>query len=172
MKNVLTIVALFACVSVFAQGQTQKETANMLAYASGQVMQLAEVMPSEKYEWTPEEGVRTFTGVLQHLISANYFFATKLGATLPAGVNMETLEQDLTTKEELQAAIKQSSELIIGAINNVKDADLPNKIEFPFPGEYTTMTAMLIGLSHTNEHLGQMIAYCRSNGVVPPWSQQ
>ncbi len=172
MKKGLTIVALFASVSVFAQGQMQKETANMLNYASGQIIQLAEAMPAEKYDWTPEEEVRTFSGVMLHVISANYFFATKLGATLPAGVNMETLESDLTSKEQLISAVKQSSELIVGAIQNVKDADLPNKVEFPFPGEYTTMTAILIGLSHTNEHLGQMIAYARSNDVVPPWSQQ
>jgi uncharacterized damage-inducible protein DinB len=26
-------------------------------------------------------------------------------------------------------------------------------------------------VAHMNEHLGQSIAYARSNGVVPPWSQ-
>jgi uncharacterized damage-inducible protein DinB len=25
-------------------------------------------------------------------------------------------------------------------------------------------------VSHEHEHLGQMIAYARSNGVTPPWS--
>lgn len=144
MKKVLTNCALFVSATLFAQGQLQTETANMLNYASGQVMQLAQAMPSEKYEWTPEEDVRTFTGVLHHIISAIYFFAMKLGATLPSGENMETLEQDLKTKEDIEAAVKQSSELIVGAIKNVKDADLPNKINFPFPGEYTTMSAILM----------------------------
>ena len=26
-------------------------------------------------------------------------------------------------------------------------------------------------VAHMNEHLGQSIAYARSNGVVPPWSR-
>ena len=57
------------------------------------------------------------------------------------------------------------------AIKNTTDASLPDKVEFPFPGEFTKMTASLIALSHANEHLGQLIAYARTNGVVPPWSQ-
>ena len=30
---------------------------------------------------------------------------------------------------------------------------------------------LLRALAHANEHLGQMIAYARVNGVVPPWSK-
>ena len=31
---------------------------------------------------------------------------------------------------------------------------------------------MWIGATtHLHEHLGQLIAYARSNGVVPPWSR-
>jgi hypothetical protein len=60
---------------------------------------------------------------------------------------------------------------MIEAIKNTKDASLPNKVEFPFPGEFTSMTAILIALAHSNEHLGQLIAYARTNGVTPPWSE-
>ena len=30
---------------------------------------------------------------------------------------------------------------------------------------------LLILLSHSHEHLGQLIAYARSNDVTPPWSE-
>jgi hypothetical protein len=83
---------------------------------------------------------------------------------------METLSQDLKTKADLTAALKQSSELIVEAIKNVDDAALGKKMEFPFPGEYTTTSAILIALTHCNEHLGQLIAYGRSNEITPPWS--
>jgi uncharacterized damage-inducible protein DinB len=26
-------------------------------------------------------------------------------------------------------------------------------------------------IAHANEHMGQLIAYARMNGIVPPWSQ-
>jgi hypothetical protein len=30
--------------------------------------------------------------------------------------------------------------------------------------------AWILTTTHLHEHLGQLIAYARSNGVVPPWS--
>ena len=39
-------------------------------------------------------------------------------------------------------------------------------------GTQMTKRAILIALAaHGNEHLGQLIAYARMNGVVPPWSK-
>ena len=172
MKKLLFICALFASASTFAQNQVQTETTNMINFASGRLMQLAEAIPEDKYSWAPEDGVRSVAGVFAHVISANYFFATKLGASLPEGVNMETLEADLSTKEAIGPALKQSTELIVSAIKGLEDSSMPNKIEFPFPGDYTTMSAVLIVQSHCNEHLGQLIAYSRMNGITPPWSEQ
>lgn len=172
MKKVLTICALFVSATLFAQNQFQTETTNQINYAAGKVLQLAEAIPADKFSWSPEEGVRSVAGVCAHVVSANYFFAMKLGATLPEGVNLQTVEQDLTTKEDLLPALKQSTELIVSAIKAVKDDAMGDKIEFPFPGEYTTMSAILIVEGHCNEHLGQLIAYGRMNGITPPWSQQ
>jgi len=69
-------------------------------------------------------------------------------------------------------ALKKSSDFIAEAIKNVEDQDLASKIEFPVPGEFTVISAILIGFSHCNEHLGQLIAYSRMNGVTPPWSEK
>lgn len=172
MKRLLTILALFVCAGAFAQNQVQTETSNQINSAAGKVMQLAEAIPAEKYNWSPEEGVRSIAGVIGHVISVNYFFAMKLGATIPEGVNPQTIEQDITTKEALIPALKQSTELIVSAVTALDNSSLANKIEFPFPGEYTTLSAILIAQGHCNEHLGQLIAYGRMNGIAPPWSQQ
>jgi uncharacterized damage-inducible protein DinB len=171
MKSLFALVGVLISLNAFCQGQLQKEASGSLGFVSGHVMQLAQAVPSEKYSWAPEKGVRSFAGVFAHIISANYFFATKLGAKLPAGVEMESLETKLKTKEEIAAALKQSYDLIIGAVKNAKDAELANKVEFPFPGEYTNMSSILISLAHSNEHLGQLIAYSRMNGIKPPWSE-
>ncbi|MCK5104245.1 MAG: DinB family protein [Cyclobacteriaceae bacterium] len=172
MKKVFFIIALFVSASVAAQGQFQNESAGMITQTAGKIMQLADAVPADKYNWSPEDDVRSFSGVFYHVVSANYFFATKLGATLPDGVNMETLEQDLKTKGDITPALKQSTDLITEAIKNVNDDALATKVEFPFPGDYTNTTAVLIALSHCNEHLGQLIAYSRMNGITPPWSQK
>ena len=171
MKNSLFVLALLSATLSFGQGQFQKESAGSLTHVSGQVMQLAKAIPADKYTYTPQKGVRSVAAVCAHIISANYFFASKLGGQIPADVKMETLEKDLVSKDAIEKELKRSYELMIGAINNTKDASLPAKVEFPFPGDYTGMSAILISLGHSNEHLGQLIAYARINGITPPWSK-
>lgn len=172
MKNILAIIILLTSLNAYCQGQFQKESTGSLSFVSGHVMQLAQAVPADKYAYTPQTGVRSFAEVCAHVISANYFFASKLGAKIPDGVNMETLEKDLKTKDAVSAELKRSYDLVIGAIKNTNDAALAKKVEFPFPGEYTGMSAILIVLGHSNEHLGQMIAYARLNGITPPWSEK
>jgi uncharacterized damage-inducible protein DinB len=171
MKTILTVAIMLFSLHVFCQGQFQKETSGQITFVSGQVMQLAQAIPAEKYSWSPQAGVRSVAEVCAHIVSANYFFASKLGAKMPEGVKMETIEKDLKTKEAIATELKRSYDLIIGAINNTKDSALPTKVEFPFPGEYTSMSAILIAFGHSQEHLGQLIAYSRMNGITPPWSQ-
>lgn len=162
---------LLASLQAFSQGQFQKETAGSIAFASGQVMQLAEAIPADKYSWSPQTGVRSVAQVFAHIISANYFFASKLGAKIPEGINMQALEKELKTKDAIAAELKRSYDVAINAIKNTPDDALANKVEFPFPGEFTGMSAVLIVLAHSNEHLGQLIAYARMNEITPPWSK-
>ena len=171
MKHLFTIAGLILSTACLSQGQFQNETAGSLSYVSGHVMQLAEAIPAEKYTYSPEQGVRSVAEVCAHIISANYFFASKLGAEIPADVNMETIEQNLKTKDAIQKELKRSYDLMIGAIKSTEDAALTNKVEFPFPGEFTGMSAILVALGHSNEHLGQLIAYARMNKITPPWSE-
>ena len=170
MKKLFTLAVLLISIQAFSQGQFQKESVGTLDHVSGQVMQLAQAIPADKYSWTPEKGVRTVAEVCAHIVSANYFFASKLGATIPADVKMETIEKDLKTKDAIASELKRSYELVTNAIKNTKDEALSAKVEFPFPGDYTQMTAVLITLCHSNEHLGQLVAYARMNKITPPWS--
>jgi uncharacterized damage-inducible protein DinB len=171
MKYAITIFTILFSVYSFGQGQFQKESVGSLSYVSDHVMKLATAIPADKYAYTPQAGVRSVAEVCAHIISANYFFASKLGAKIPADVKMETIEKDLKTKDAIEKEFKRSYELITEAIKNTPDANLANKVEFPFPGEYTSMTAIIIVLGHSNEHLGQLIAYARVNGIKPPWSE-
>lgn len=171
MRFVFTLIALSISTLAFCQGLFQKETVNSLTFVSGHVIDLAKAIPAEKYSYAPQQGVRSVADVCGHIISANYFFASKLGAKIPADVNMMTIEKDIKTKEVAEKELKRSYDILIESIKNTKDASLSAKVEFPFPGEYTSMSAIIIALGHSNEHLGQLIAYGRVNGIKPPWSE-
>lgn len=171
MKFPFTLALILFSAGAFCQEQLQKEVSGMITFASGKVIQLVDAVPEAKLNWAPADGVRSFKDVFAHLVSANYFFGSKLGATIPANVNMETLTADLKTKDQLRAALKDSYDFAIAAIKNTKSDSFPTKVEYPFPGEFTNMSSVLILLSHSNEHLGQLIAYARMNGITPPWSE-
>jgi len=170
MKNLVFLFALLVSYSVIGQGKLQTETFNMTAYKANQAVQLLDAIPDDKFSWTPQDGVRSFASVYAHIISANYFFGSKLGATPPAELNFQTLEQDIKTKEDVKKYLQPSFDAALEAMKNTPDETLNDPVEYPFPGEYTKTTTILLILSHANEHLGQLIAYSRMNEITPPWS--
>jgi uncharacterized damage-inducible protein DinB len=55
------------------------------------------------------------------------------------------------------------------AIASLSDAELNTPIEVF--GQKTTKRGFLVMVvTHMHEHLGQVVAYARMSGVVPPWS--
>ncbi len=170
MKNILFF--LFVCVAAIASAQTQfqQEAVGYMAFSKGRITQLAEAMPDDKFDWRPAEGVRSFSSVIGHAVSANYFMGMKLGGTLPEGINPMTIEKELTTKEELMKALNASHEFATRAIMAIKPEEMGDKVEMPFPGDFTKMSVVNIIMNHGSEHMGQLIAYARTNGVTPPWS--
>jgi uncharacterized damage-inducible protein DinB len=134
--------------------------------AAGKVVRLAEKMPADSFAWQPMEGVRTTSRVFMHMAAACYNYGRAMGATIPEGVTPRELEQ-VTDKDRVVAELKKAVEFGRAAITN---ADLDKEITFRRrPG--AAREAGLALAIHMHEHLGQAIAYARSNKVVPPWSE-
>jgi hypothetical protein len=49
------------------------------------------------------------------------------------------------------------------------DADMDKPVDL-FGMKTSVRGGYMLLLSHAHEHLGQSIAYARSNGIVPPWT--
>ena len=77
--------------------------------------------------------------------------------------------QEITDKEDVIAWLRESFDYALEAIPTITGLDTEAA---PFGFEATKRAYLLILQSHAHEHLGQSIAYARSIGVVPPWSQQ
>ena len=72
--------------------------------------------------------------------------------------------------DKLQAALKDSYANLQKAIEGLSDADLKAPVKL-FGKDFTKEGAVRYLFADQHEHLGQSIAYARSNGVVPPWSK-
>jgi uncharacterized damage-inducible protein DinB len=134
--------------------------------AGRQMIALAEAIPAEKYGWRPGPGVRSVSEVLMHTVFGNYIFLQAVG--VKAGEDLpKDPEKSVTAKADVVRWLKASFDAMQ---ENYPKID-PNKT-VKFLGHDATCEGVLLrALAHANEHLGQMIAYARINGVAPPWSK-
>lgn len=135
-------------------------------YAS-RVAQLAEAMPADTYDWSPEEGVRSVGEVYTHIAQANYMMLGTFGIEAP--VDVESLGS-LTDKDEIVAALNESNEFVLSSVADLSDEQLADSYQL-FGRTLNGEGVLVFILNHTSEHVGQSIAYARSNGVTPPWSE-
>jgi len=133
------------------------------------LVSLAEAIPQDKYGWRPGPGVRSISEVYMHVAGGNYFLATFLGAKMPEGFSRD-MEKTVTEKARVVEALKKSFDHARKAVEATPDSDLDKKVKF-FGQEPSERMMMIVLVSHGHEHLGQSIAYARTNGVAPPWSE-
>jgi uncharacterized damage-inducible protein DinB len=131
---------------------------------------LAEAIPADKYTWRPGPEVRSIAEVFLHVAAANYNLPKLIGTPPPAGMDIAGLEKSTTDKAKVIGILKDSFTHEREAIMKMPDADLEKSLDW-FGGKNTERGILLFMVRHTAEHLGQAIAYARSVGVVPPWTE-
>ena len=126
---------------------------------------LAQVMAG-KYEWKPGQGVRSVGDVFNLIVEENGLLADALtGKTNTAAEPARIIDPG-----KMQDALKSSYANLQKAITGLSDNDLQTHVKL-FGRDMTKQAALMLILNDQHEHLGQSIAYARSNGVVPPWSK-
>jgi uncharacterized damage-inducible protein DinB len=136
--------------------------------SSGKIVQLAETFSEEQYAWRPMEGVNSVQEAILHVAGANYFISGMLGHPAPAGVDVSQLGKG-ASKEEIIKIYQASLEHAKAAVAGVTEAAMNEEIDM-FGQKAPRARLVLVVSDHSHEHLGQLIAYARSNQVVPPWS--
>jgi uncharacterized damage-inducible protein DinB len=133
-------------------------------------LRLAEAIPAEKYTWRPAPDVRSVAEVFLHVSAANFNLYKLVGTPPPTGMDIKTLEKSTTDKAKVIATLKSSFGHARKAITDMPDANLEKSLDW-FGGKNTQRGILLFVTRHAAEHLGQSIAYARSIGIVPPWTE-
>jgi uncharacterized damage-inducible protein DinB len=131
---------------------------------------LSEAIPADKYTWRPAADVRSVSEVFLHVSAANYNLPKLIGTAVPAGIDVKGLEKSTTDKAKVVSTLKDSFAHLKAAIMKMPDADLEKSLDW-FGGKNTERGILLFITRHMAEHLGQSIAYGRSAGVTPPWTE-
>lgn len=139
-------------------------------HVSSQLVALAETTPEEKFAWRPAKGVRSTSEVYMHIVLANFYLLSVTGPLVPDDLKNVT-ETSVTKKADVIAWLKRSLEAVKTAHLAETPADLKRKVKI-HDRDATVDGMYLRIIVHANEHMGQLIAYARTTGVVPPWSVQ
>jgi uncharacterized damage-inducible protein DinB len=158
-----------------AKGAVQAELIAEIDQLGKQILSLEEAIPQEKFNWRPAPGVRSVGEVYLHIAFGNYNMGRMaFGKSPPEATGFTQDRKKWETQTTDKAAIKKivaaSFEWTKDMIKGMPDKDLDKKVDF-FGHEISTRAVLLDLMGHESEHLGQSIAYARSNNVTPPWSK-
>ena len=156
-----------------------------LEIAERQMMAMVEAIPAEKYDWRPDQKARSVSEVFVHVAAGNFMLLEAVGAVAPIDLYGEVhgegqqrilglirrndeLEKRLREKAAVTDVLKRSLGAVRSSVSQADDAELGRGLHFF--GEQTTVRRVYLRLlAHAHEHMGQMIAYMRINGMSPPW---
>jgi len=130
---------------------------------------LAEALPADKFNWRPSKDSRSFAEVFLHVSGERYQILGLMGAAAPVGFNGKTYEQSTTDKARIVEELNKSWEFSKNAINGMTNADFAKPLPKLGP-QANAGDVIYILVADAHEHLGQLIAYARVNGIVPPWT--
>jgi hypothetical protein len=138
-------------------------------------LQLAEAIPADKYSWRPAPGVRSIGEAFMHVASEYYAWSPRSFGAAPSPVVTMTREgfqqfEAQSSKESVLKHLKEGFAYGKQAVEGVDPATLAATRKF-FGRDATTADVALGMSGDLHEHLGQLIAYARVNGIKPPWSR-
>src|ERR1700757_4243642 len=143
-----------------------------------QVIEAAEAMPEEKFNFTPEsltiagddyKGVRSFAVQVKHIASSNYFLWSLItGDAVPTAIKDGNGPVEMKSKAEIVKFLKDSF-----ALGHKAAATLTpeNMLQIPEHSKSSRLYLANFGVAHAFDHYGQMVEYLRMNGIIPPASR-
>lgn len=177
LVTLAALVAAPAAAQYLGGGTKTAEEAQVadLENLRDKFVSLAEAFPEETWEWRPMEGVRSVHDVMSLIAAEGTLFPTMWGFdraawTAEGGFGPELARLSGLSKDEMIAEIQRSFEHLIGLVQGLSADDRAREVSFfgltiPLGAAITQMA------NDMHEHLGQSIAYARTNRIVPPWSR-
>lgn len=148
-----------------------------IGMAEKKITGLAKAMPQAAWDWRPSAGTRSTAEVVRHIAADNYFMPAILDHVPPAETGVtkeyktaEAFEKRTMTRDAALAELEKSFAFLKASISATPDDKLTTPVQM-FGMKTTNRGMWITTATHLHEHLGQLIAYARSNSITPPWSK-
>ena len=137
----------------------------------GKFVGLAEAFPQDKYAWRPMEGVRSVSEVLMLIASEGYNFVPGAFGGKPALAREEAGKLPaISDKAQVIEHLNKGFAHAKAQLEAIDPGSLTGRRTVMGQPRSAAQIALVVG-GDMHEHLGQLIAYARSNRIVPPWSK-
>jgi hypothetical protein len=155
--------------------EVRKQFTNDLDTLESKFLALADAIPAEKYSWRPAPGVRSIGEAFMHVASEFYVFTPMAYGATPSpvvGRGREAFQkfEGMSSKPEVIKHLKEGFAYTKQAVAGLDPTQLAGTKKL-FGGDRTIVETSFGMAGDLHEHLGQLIAYARMNGVKPPWSK-
>jgi uncharacterized damage-inducible protein DinB len=162
------VIAAIAASSLSAQSPAPRLAQELVATwerVASNLIDVADVMPEERYDFKPTPEVRTFREQLVHVAgTVQRFIDTANGTKSESEPPQETM-----TKADVVRLLTQRFQAGQAMIGSLTDAQMVEPVKFPFGDRMLSRYGFWMGpLQDATDHYGQLVIYLRLNGIVPP----
>ena len=170
MKRISILSLTIACAgSGVLSAQDNPFTADVKSSYNGikgTLTKAAEKMPEENYSFKTVPAVRTYGEMIGHIADIQ-----TLLCGLVKGEQKKGTAAGKTSKADLQAELKASFAYCDTVFDSMTDKDGATKVKM-FGRDMTKLGVLNFVVVHDNEMYGNLVAFLRIKGIVPPSSDR
>ena len=167
-KSVILAVGVLSIGAQISSGQNNpivEQLRSQWEASRKQMVQVAEAMPADKFQFQPTPEVRGYGSILTHLAGENMtFMETVSGGAKPGPA--ERFEQ-LKTRPEILGALSDSYEYGAKVLASLTDQQALETISSG-RRQSPRWVFVIQAIGHSKEHYGNLVTYLRLNKIVPP----
>ncbi len=169
LKLACMLFSVFLSSQLQAQAVTTKDILDSWDIVTKMVVESAQLMPAEHYQFTPGNPLRNFANQLNHTTASNIGFASSVKAGVP-DFAIPDRSNPPQEKEEVIDILEKSFQYFRGGLEKLNESDLEEVIDWGHPSnpkKVTRLKAILIVTSHLQREHGKTMMYLRAKGIKP-----
>ena len=164
MKKFILIALVLVSNSIFSQQLVVDTFAEKWDNSKTYLVQMAEAMPEDKYDFKPSEREMSFKEQVFHILGNMDWLSTTHFSKEKYNKNAFA---EIKTKPQIITQINASFDLAKSKIIANKNLDLSEKVDF-FAGPKSKLQILNLMQDHVTHHRGQLIVYLNLCQIQPP----
>ncbi|SEK73684.1 Uncharacterized damage-inducible protein DinB (forms a four-helix bundle) [Aquimarina amphilecti] len=166
MKNIYLLLFLISYTAMSQEITPKSAFLEKWKNSEAYLLEMAEVMPEEKYTFAPTEREMDFKNQLLHIcgnmlwLSTTYFSEEEFD-------RKKLADNAPDSKSEIIKFLKKSFDEVYKRVTETSEESLITKVDF-FAGPKSKLQILNLLQDHVTHHRGQLIVYLNLNEIKPP----